>query len=93
MADDAAAEAVSAAIGAEAGAGVGVTTGVVVVVVVVSSFLLQAAKDMAAASETISRAVFMVLLGWNDWSEVIAPLPWHDRCHAHGQPAIIGNLK
>lgn len=37
--------------------------GVVVVVVVdVSSFLLQAAKDTAAASEIISKALFMFLL-------------------------------
>ena len=58
--DEVAAEAVSA--------GAGVTTVVVagagvVVVVVVSSFLEQAAKETAAASVTISRAVFIFLLG------------------------------
>ena len=36
---------------------------VVVVVVLVSSFLLQAAKETAAASVSMSRLVFMVLLG------------------------------
>ena len=45
------------------GAGVVVVAGgVVVVVVVVSSFLLQAAKEIAAARVTISNAVFMFLL-------------------------------
>jgi hypothetical protein len=42
--------------------GVDVVAGGVVVVVDVSSFLLQAAKEMAAARVTISSAVFMFLL-------------------------------
>ena len=37
--------------------------GVVVVVVLISSFLLQAAKDTAAARLTIKIAVFILLLG------------------------------
>ncbi|HZV92721.1 MAG TPA: hypothetical protein VFF72_05855 [Caldimonas sp.] len=68
MLDVAAAEAESiadeaASIADEAGAIVAGGVAVVVVVVVdVSSFLLQAAKEIAAASETMSRAVFIFLL-------------------------------
>jgi hypothetical protein len=52
----------SAAIELLAGA---IAAGVVVVVVVdVSSFLLQAAKETAAASVTMSNAVFIFLLDW-----------------------------
>ena len=46
------------------GAGVTTTAGGVVVVVEVSSFLVQAAKDTAAARVTISIAVFIFLLGF-----------------------------
>ncbi|MEO8922194.1 MAG: hypothetical protein ABI330_05120 [Caldimonas sp.] len=53
-------EAAESAIGVVAGA---IVAGVVVVVVVeVSSFLLQAVKDTAAASVTMSNAVFIFLL-------------------------------
>jgi hypothetical protein len=65
-ADEAASIADEAAIAEVSALGAGVTTvvegGVVVVVVEVSSFLLQAAKEMAAASVTISNAVFIFLL-------------------------------
>ena len=49
-------------IAAEAGADIVAGGVVVVVVVVVSSFLLQAAKETAAASVTMSNAVFIFLL-------------------------------
>jgi hypothetical protein len=58
IADVAADEAAASVV---AGAAI-VAGGVVVVVVVVSSFLLQAAKETAAASVTISNAVFIFLL-------------------------------
>jgi hypothetical protein len=48
-----------------------------VVVVVVSSFLLQAAKETAAASETMSNAVFIFLLdsgGSNSYRYLWEPL-------------------
>jgi hypothetical protein len=64
IADEAAIDDVAAAEVSVLGAGVTtvVEGGVVVVVVEVSSFLLQAAKEMAAASVTISNAVFIFLL-------------------------------
>ena len=47
---------------AEASTAGAIAAGAVVVVVDVSSFLLQAAKETAAASETMSNAVFIFLL-------------------------------
>jgi hypothetical protein len=74
IADDAAmlAEAAASVAGAIAAGGV-----VVVVVVDVSSFLLQAAKETAAASETMSNAVFIFLLdsgGSNSYRYLREPL-------------------
>ena len=63
-------EAIGAAI-----VGAGVTT--VVLVMGGSSFLLQAANDTAAASETINKAVFMFLLGIkgsNNFSVIVGTL-------------------
>ena len=63
-------EAIGAAI-----VGAGVTT-VVVVDTGGSSFLVQAANDTAAASETINKAVFMFLLGIgsNNFSVIVGTL-------------------
>ena len=85
-ADEAASIADEAAMPAEAaasGAGAIVAGGVVVVVVVVdvSSFLLQAAKEMAAASETMSNAVFIFLLesgGSDSYRYLREPLLFED---------------
>jgi p-aminobenzoyl-glutamate transporter AbgT len=80
IADDAASIAVvaaaEAAMLAEAAASVAGAIVAAGVVVVVSSFLLQAAKETAAASETMSNAVFIFLLDSGGSNKICGNLFW-----------------